>query len=89
MRKVKVKSPYGSPRQRGVEITLYEDKYDACSGRWSGILYSDADIRKLRTIRITNPHIGQWARETNFLVLHEGKWCHGTFNGTYFSWEEN
>lgn len=89
MLKVKVKSPYGSSRQRGVEVTLYEDKFDPSTGRYSGVMYADSDVKKLRSIRITNPHISSWARESNFLVQRNGKWLEAVFNGSYLSWKEN
>lgn len=91
MLKVKVKSPYGSPRQRGVEVILYEDKFDPASGRWSGEIYDDSYVKKLRSIRITTPHIRQLARESNFLVQKEpdGRWFEALFNGTRMSWKEN
>lgn len=92
MIKVKVKSPYGSSKQRGVEVSLYEDKCDAATRRWSGVLYDDAHVKKLRSIPIdykAHPHVSSWARESNFLVQHNGAWHKAQFNGEYLSWIEN
>lgn len=86
MMRVRVKSPYSRPRQRGVEVALYDVACD--NGHWSGAVYDEKYVKKLRSIYITSPHGGRWARESNFLVqlYGGGAWFAAIFNGERLSW---
>lgn len=87
---VKVKSPYGSERQRGVKIKLIVDgKVDAAGYKY-GIVYDGTMVDRMYAIKITDPSIEQCVRESNFLVQFEpkGKWYEAFFNGRRLSWKE-
>lgn len=87
--KMRVKSPYGDSRARGVTINGYSETLDLQTGRRSVEIYEDA-VRKLAGVR-SNPHISPLARRSNWLVQVEpkGKWFAALFNGTRMSWVEN
>lgn len=85
---IKVKSPYGESKARGVSIKGYSETLDLQTGRRSVEIYEDA-VRKLVGVR--NPHISLLACKSNWLVQVEpkGKWFEALFNGTRLSWVEN
>lgn len=87
---IKVKSPYGDSKARGVSIKGYSETLDRQTGRRSVEIYEDA-VRKLVCVRIVNPHVSPLARKSDWLVQVEpkGKWFEALFNGTRMSWVEN
>lgn len=86
---IKVKSRYGDSKARGISVNGFSEMLDPQTLRRSVEIYEDA-VKKMRGVRIGNPHISEQARRSDWLVQVEpkGKWFEALFNGTRLSWIE-